>query len=134
MMIPLRIGTVATRRKSNAIPWQSFLFSECATVAERFLTVAKVGDVPEGEGRMVEAEDRLIALFLHEGVYYAIDDSCPHQGAPLSDGMVDDKSVTCSWHGWRFSLVDGRHLDGSRCRVATYPVRIVGETIEVGLP
>jgi nitrite reductase (NADH) small subunit/3-phenylpropionate/trans-cinnamate dioxygenase ferredoxin subunit len=103
-------------------------------VTERFVAVAKVGDVPEGEGRLVEVEDRLIALFLDHGEYYAIDDSCPHQGAPLSDGVVEDRSVTCTWHGWRFSLVDGRHLDGSRCRVATYPVRVVGDEIEIGIP
>ena len=103
-------------------------------MAERFLAVAKVGDVPEGEGRLVEVEDRLIALFLDQGEYYALDDACPHQGAPLSDGIVDNKAVTCTWHGWRFSLVDGRHLEGSRCRVTTYPVRIDGDTIEIGIP
>ena len=103
-------------------------------MAERFLAVAKVGDVPEGEGRLVEVEDRLIALFLDGGEYFALDDACPHQGAPLSDGMVDKKSVTCTWHGWRFGLADGRHLDGSSCRVATYPVRVVGDTIEIGIP
>ena len=103
-------------------------------MAERYLAVGKVGEVPEGEGRVVEIEDRLIALFLDEGQYYAMDDACPHQGAPLSDGLVQDKSVTCTWHGWRFSLVEGRHLEGSRCKVATYPVRVVEDTIEIGLP
>ena len=63
------------------------------------------------------------------GTYYAIDDACPHQGAPLSDGIVFDKSVTCSWHGWRFSLEDGCWLDSprSRTRVGTHPVRVVDD-------
>lgn len=103
-------------------------------MSHRFVSVAKVGDVPEGEGRAVEVEDRIIAIFQDNGEFYAIDDACPHQGAPLSDGFCDDKSVTCTWHGWRFSLVDGKHLEGSKCKVATYPIRVVGDAIEIGLP
>jgi nitrite reductase (NADH) small subunit/3-phenylpropionate/trans-cinnamate dioxygenase ferredoxin subunit len=101
--------------------------------SDGFQTVAKVGEIPEGQGRVFEVGGRLIAVFLDEGAYYAIDDACPHQGAPLSDGIVFDKSVTCTWHGWRFSLVDGRHLEGSRCRVATYPVRVEGDDVQVAI-
>jgi nitrite reductase (NADH) small subunit len=101
--------------------------------AETFQTVAKVGEIPEGQGRSYEVDGQMVAVFLEGGQYYAIEDSCPHQGAPLSDGIVFDQSVTCTWHGWRFSLADGRHLDGSRCRVAAFPVRVVGDEIQVSM-
>jgi nitrite reductase (NADH) small subunit/3-phenylpropionate/trans-cinnamate dioxygenase ferredoxin subunit len=101
---------------------------------ENFQTVARVDEVPEGEGRVFEVGNRLIAVFRDQGQFYAIDDACPHQGAPLSDGIVYDKSVTCTWHGWRFSLENGRHLEGSKCRVAVYPVRVEGEQIQVSVP
>lgn len=101
---------------------------------ENFQTVANVADIPEGQGRVFEVGNRMIAVFQDQGKFYAIDDACPHQGAPLSDGIVFDRSVTCTWHGWRFSLEDGRHLDGSRCRVATYPVRIVDNQVQVDVP
>jgi 3-phenylpropionate/trans-cinnamate dioxygenase ferredoxin component len=96
-------------------------------------TVARVGEIPEGQGRAFEIEGQMVAVFLHEGAYYAIDDTCPHQGAPLSDGLLCDKSVICSWHGWRFSLVDGRWLDSPRTRINAYHVRVVGEEIQVGM-
>jgi len=82
-----------------------------------------------------EVDGRMIAVFHEGGAYYAIDDCCPHQGAPLSDGIVYEKSVTCTWHGWRFSLEDGRWLDSPRSRtcVRTYPVRIEGDAIQVGI-
>lgn len=99
-----------------------------------YTRVGQVGEVPEGEGRPFEVEGRMIAVFLHEGTYYAMDDCCPHQGAPLSDGLLCDKTVTCSWHGWRFSLDDGQWLDSPRTSVATYPVRVVGDQIEVAVP
>src|SRR4051794_35977219 len=72
------------------------------TLAETFRTVARVGEILEGRGQPFEVGGRMIALFLEEGEYYAIDDACPHRGAPLCDGIVFDKSVTCTWHGWRF--------------------------------
>ena len=100
-------------------------------MSESFRTVARVGEVPEGQGRVFDVDGQMLAVFLDGGHYYAIDDACPHQGAPLSDGIVYDKSVTCTWHGWRFSLEDGRHLEGSRCRVATFPVRVEGDEIQV---
>jgi nitrite reductase (NADH) small subunit len=99
--------------------------------AELFQTVAQLGDIPDGEGRVFEINGQLIAVFRAGEQYFATDDACPHAGAPLSDGMVFDNSVTCTYHGWRFSLEDGRHLDGSRCRVTTYPVRVEGDAIQV---
>jgi nitrite reductase (NADH) small subunit/3-phenylpropionate/trans-cinnamate dioxygenase ferredoxin subunit len=99
-------------------------------------TVARVGDIVEGRGVPVNIDGRAIAVFLESGTYYAIDDVCPHKGAPLSDGIVFDRSVTCTWHGWRFSLEDGTALHSfeRRARVATYPVRVVGVEIQVEAP
>ena len=99
-----------------------------------YQTVAKVGEVAEGGAVPVEVEGRQLAVVLDQGVYYAIDDTCPHQGAPLCDGMVMDKTITCTWHGWRFSLEDGRWLDSPRIKIGTYPVRVVADEIQVLVP
>ncbi|GAC1338196.1 MAG: Rieske (2Fe-2S) protein [Isosphaeraceae bacterium] len=101
--------------------------------SKNFTTVARVGEIPEGEGRAFEIVDKMVAVFLVDGTYRAIDDCCPHQGAPLCDGFVDDCAVTCSWHGWRFSLEDGRHLEGTRARVEVYSVRVQGDEIQVAI-
>lgn len=99
--------------------------------SERFQTVARVGEVAEGLGRAFEVGGRVVALFLVDGEYYAIDDACPHQGFSLHDGAVIDRTVTCLWHGWRFDLADGRWLDDPAVRVGTFPVRVVGDEIQV---
>lgn len=111
-------------------PMQGTLFVS----SEIYQKVAQVGEIPEGEGRAFEIQDRIIAVFLDGGEYFALEDSCPHQGAPLSDGIVCNKTVTCSWHGWKFDLQDGRWLDNPRTRVGTYPVRVVDGAIEVAVP
>ncbi len=107
--------------------------STLADEAKTYRTVARVGEVADGSGIPVEVDDRIVALFLDGGVYYAIDDCCPHQGAPLNDGLVTDRTVTCLWHGWRFSLEDGRWIDSPRIKVATYPVRVIGDEIQVAV-
>ena len=63
----------------------------------------------------------------------ALDAVCPRQGMPLNDGLVTDGTVTCCWHGWRFALDDGRWLDSPRIKVGTYPVRVVGDEIQVAV-
>jgi nitrite reductase (NADH) small subunit len=98
-------------------------------------TVARVGEIADGRGIPVQIEGREIAVFLDEGNYFAIDNACPHKGAPLCDGIVFDKTVTCTWHGWRFSLEDGRWIDSPtrRTRTGTYAVRIEGDLIQVAV-
>src|SRR5271165_3550346 len=106
-----------------------------ALAPSMYHTVARVGEIPEGRGIPVQIEGRTIAVFLDEGNYFAIDDACPHKGAPLCDGIIFDKTVTCTWHGWRFSLEDGRWIDSpsKRTRTGTYPVRLEGDLIQVAL-
>ena len=80
----------------------------------RYRTVARVGEVAEGEGRPFEVEDRTIAVILEGGVYYAIDDHCPHGLRSAADHR---RKTALHWHGWKFSLEDGRWLDSPKSRV-----------------
>jgi len=97
-----------------------------------FVTVAKVGAIPEGEGRSFQVGVHLVAVFLHGGQYFAIDDLCPHMGASLGAGYLDEEGVvTCPWHAWHFCVRDGKWADNPRLAVDTFEVRIVGEEIQV---
>lgn len=96
-----------------------------------FHAVCRVGDVPEGGAKTVVVGRKLIAVFRHAGRYFAIDDCCPHMGASLSDGHVEQGIVTCSWHAWRFRLADGAWADNPRIKIGCYPVRVVGDEIQV---
>jgi nitrite reductase (NADH) small subunit/3-phenylpropionate/trans-cinnamate dioxygenase ferredoxin subunit len=97
-----------------------------------FITVAKVGAIPEGEGRSFQVGDRLVAVFHHQGRYKAIDDLCPHMGASLGAGYLDEEGVvTCPWHAWRFCVSDGRWADNRRLSVDTFEVRVQGDEIQV---
>ena len=67
-----------------------------------FVTVAKVGAVPEGEGRTFQVGQRLVAVFNRGGTHTAIDDVCPHMGASLGAGHLDEDGRV---------FVDGREDD-----------------------
>jgi nitrite reductase (NADH) small subunit/3-phenylpropionate/trans-cinnamate dioxygenase ferredoxin subunit len=99
-----------------------------------FVTVARVGDLSEGQSKTIRVGNKLVALFLEAGCYYAIDDTCPHMGASLAEGSVEGGIVTCSWHGWRFRLTDGTWADSPRVKIGSYPVRVLGDEIQVQLP
>jgi nitrite reductase (NADH) small subunit/3-phenylpropionate/trans-cinnamate dioxygenase ferredoxin subunit len=101
-----------------------------------FQTVARVGEIPEGEGRCFEMAGRMIAVFLVDGKYSAIYDTCPHMGASLAAGYVEKGGVTCPWHAWRFCVTSGTWLDNpsSALRQETFETRVVGEEIQVKVP
>jgi nitrite reductase (NADH) small subunit/3-phenylpropionate/trans-cinnamate dioxygenase ferredoxin subunit len=98
-----------------------------------FHRVCKVGDVPEGEGVAVQVCEKVVALFLIDGQYHAIDDMCPHMGASLSGGYVENKIVTCPWHAWRFRVTDGTWADNPRVKIGSYPVQVEGNDILIGI-
>ncbi len=46
-----------------------------------------------------------------DGKAFAMCDSCPHRGIPLSYGRFDGQAVECSYHGWRFDACSGRCVE-----------------------
>ncbi|MCA9037572.1 MAG: Rieske (2Fe-2S) protein [Planctomycetaceae bacterium] len=105
-------------------------------MTDEFHSVARIGDIPEGQGRCFTVHGTMVGVFLDKGSYFAINDFCPHMGASLSEGYVEDGMVLCPWHAWRFRLCDGAWMDNtkSNIRSASYEVRIEGEEIQVKVP
>src|SRR5262249_24894611 len=96
-----------------------------------FHTIGQTRDIPDGEARVAEINGKLIAVFHHQGQFYALDDVCPHMGASLAAGEVQDGVVTCSWHAWRFRLSDGTWMNSPKVKTRCYPVRVVNDEIQV---
>ena len=99
-----------------------------------FTTVAKVGDIPEGEGRAFAVNGRMVAVFCENGTYQAIDDFCPHMGASLAGGHVEEGIVFCPWHAWRFKTCDGTWCDNPKISIDSFEVQLAGDEIQVCVP
>ena len=97
-----------------------------------FKKVASVGDLQPGTSKLVEVSGKKIALFNLGGTCYGIDDTCPHRGGPLSEGLIEGESVTCPWHGSVFNIKTGAvETSPARVGVTAYKVRVQGSDIEV---
>lgn len=100
----------------------------------RFVQVATKADLPPGTSLCVTVEDKKIALFNLDGAYYAIDDTCSHAEASLSEGEIDGHCVICPRHGARFDIRTGQALSlPAWAPVETYEVRVEGEQILLAL-
>ena len=89
-----------------------------------FVMVAKTEDVPEGSAARFTLERREIALFNIAGAFYAIDNSCPHQGGPLAEGFIEGTTVTCPWHAWCFDVTSGEMTLGGLALIDTFEVQV----------
>ena len=96
-----------------------------------FIVVARVADVPPGTATAVVVGSREIALFNVGGSFYALDNTCPHQGGPLAEGWIEGTRVTCPWHAWTFELTNGSMTLGDYAFVDVFDVRIEGDTVFV---
>jgi nitrite reductase/ring-hydroxylating ferredoxin subunit len=96
--------------------------------------VAAVGDVPAGQGYVVETGGRQLALFNVEGIVHAVDNACPHRGGPLGEGDLDGRVVSCPWHAWRWDVTTGANANNPAVRVACFPVSIEEGQVFVDLP
>jgi nitrite reductase/ring-hydroxylating ferredoxin subunit len=109
-------------------------------VANRY-PVASVQEIPPGERKIVDIAGRSVGVFNVDGSFFAVRNSCPHQGGPLclgrTTGLVhaprpgvfeyerEGEILRCPWHGWEFDLATGRSVfDPNRTRVRAYPVEI----------
>jgi nitrite reductase/ring-hydroxylating ferredoxin subunit len=97
-------------------------------------TVAPLADLPPGTGKAFTVAGRELALFNASGRVFAIDNICPHNGAPLAEGSVEGTTVTCPWHAAEFDLVSGKVLTPPATEdVRSYRVFLRDQHIEVEL-
>lgn len=100
----------------------------------RLITVGRVEDLPDGRGATVELMDGTeLALYNVGGRFYAVENFCPHKGAPLADGFLHGRIVECCLHGWRFDVGTGQCLTRPGCDIETYEVVIEDGVIKIRL-
>lgn len=95
----------------------------------RWIEVGRLEDIPQRGARVVRTPRASIAVFrTGDDQVFALDDRCPHQGGPLSEGLVHGDWVACPLHGWRIELASGQAVSPDEGCTATHPV-----TVEDGL-
>jgi nitrite reductase/ring-hydroxylating ferredoxin subunit/hemoglobin-like flavoprotein len=81
-------------------------------------------DIPDGERKIIQADDLSIGVFHHQGAWYALMNSCLHRGGPVCEGPLEEDILTCPWHGYQYNLPDGRLLLDPNATLPMYPVEL----------
>ena len=93
----------------------------------------KCADLEIGKSAIIEVGGKEIALFNYKGNFYAIDNTCPHRGAPLGEGRVEEGILICPNHEWRFELKSGWCPQNPELSTEVYPIKVHDEKIYVRL-
>jgi len=98
----------------------------------KWIDVAKTDELPPGERRVVEVEGVLIAVFNLRGEYFAIEDTCSHDGGELASGEVKGDEIICPRHGARFCIKTGEATALPALQsIATFPVQVANGVVQV---
>ncbi|MDQ3044608.1 MAG: non-heme iron oxygenase ferredoxin subunit [Chloroflexota bacterium] len=99
-----------------------------------FTTVARIDDLQPGEMMYVEAGNTPVCLINLNGEYHAINDTCTHQEASLSDGTIDGDEIECPLHGGVFCIRTGEPIAFPVVTpVEVYQVRVVGDEVQIAV-
>ncbi len=100
------------------------------------IVVARVDEVPDGEAIKIDSsvtgtvDD--IAIFNDDGEFYALDDTCSHEKASLSEGWIENGVIECPLHAGKFCLRDGSVLSmPATVNVACHGVVVDGGDIRI---
>ena len=100
-----------------------------------YVGVAQVSELGNGQRLLVEIDGRPIVAFNMGGGYFAVADVCSHDDGLVGEGEVEGFEFECPRHGARFDLRTGKVLYmPAMVDIPAYPVRVVGEEIQVGVP
>jgi nitrite reductase (NADH) small subunit len=95
--------------------------------------IVETGELKPGEGKVVEVEGKVLAVFNVDGTFYCLDNTCLHRGGPLGEGELEGTVVTCPWHGWRWDVTTGANTNNPAVKVACFPVTVEGASVFVEL-
>jgi nitrite reductase/ring-hydroxylating ferredoxin subunit len=90
-----------------------------------FARAAALEDVPPGALKAARLDGLAVVLCNVEGAIFAVEDNCSHQHFPLSEGDLEDETLTCAWHGAAFDIRTGDALQLPAVEpVRTFEVRV----------
>ncbi|WP_333787852.1 Rieske (2Fe-2S) protein [Methanomethylovorans sp.] len=81
-------------------------------------------ELNENSLKVVELNDKPVLLIRKEGQIYALSNKCKHMGCPLSAGTIEDHTLRCSCHGWRYDIKTGEYLGSRDISLKAYESKI----------
>jgi 3-phenylpropionate/trans-cinnamate dioxygenase ferredoxin subunit len=113
--------------------------------------LGRVEDFPPHRWTLVEVDGRELGVFNTGERFYCVRNKCPHEGAPLCvreltgtmlpsaprtfEWGLEDRVLTCPWHGWQFDVESGEMVFGTGARrLTTYELEVSDGVLLLGEP
>lgn len=95
------------------------------------IIVGKAADIPVGKIQKIIVDGKEILVMNVDGHFYAMDDTCTHAGASLSEGTLEGSVLTCGWHGAKFDCKTGKlHAFPAKIKdLNSYKVMVESENV-----
>ena len=95
------------------------------------ILAGKTSDIPQGKMLKVSSNGKEILVANVDGKYFAMDDTCTHSGASLSEGTLEGSTVTCPWHGSTWDCKTGKLMDfATKLKdLASYKVAVESDSV-----
>jgi nitrite reductase/ring-hydroxylating ferredoxin subunit len=93
---------------------------------KKLVAIATLSSLQEGKPKLVKQGKTRLACIRVKGTVHVLEDACPHEGHPLSMGLVRDGVLTCPWHNWKFDLATGH------CRFGGESARRIPSEVHAG--
>jgi len=104
-------------------------------VPRESVKVARRNEIPDGKMKEVAVGTTKVMVANVGGEFFAIGNSCTHEGGPLARGRLEGYIVTCPWHGSQFDIRSGQAVRSPATKPELrYEVRIEGENILLETP
>ncbi len=105
--------------------------------------MARVGEIGDGDRRLVQAGRVVVGIFRIRERYYAYRNRCVHQGGPVCQGTIlgkvqavlardrhviretfsdDEIHLVCPWHGYEYNIETGVCAADPTLRLTAYQV------------
>ncbi len=90
-----------------------------------WIDIVALEEIPRLGARVIRTDTMGVALFrTRDDQVFALRDSCPHRGGPLSQGIVHGTTVTCPLHNWKIDLASGEALGPDEGCTNVYAVKV----------
>lgn len=101
---------------------------------KEFIKVARRSEILPGEVKSFFLNNESIAICNVGGEFFAIKDECTHMEFPLSDGQLNNETITCAYHGAEFNVKTGEALCMPAVEaVETYALKVEGDDIYISI-
>lgn len=99
-----------------------------------FVRICSQAELPGAdEVKEFTAAGRALCVANVGGAICVLDGTCPHEGGPLGEGLIEDGRVVCPWHGYAFDIRSGVAHDDPELKAAVFEAKVENGELQAKL-